>query len=448
MDAENNIADKNKQLDAQQAAADDDVAQTIELQEELSEKETQGQYTANCRRLVLDNEGKPLEDEDQEPHDVDEAVENVDEITQPAEVEDEDEDDEDEVLLDDDGKLDLITIFRILKRYWWMIALNCLIVGTIAALLIVEEPRIYTSSVILAPEAEYGSAGGGLSSLASSFGIDIGNISSSDAIRPDLYPNLVSSADFIMDLFSLPVKTLDGNVYTDYYTYLKKYQRMSWWRHDMREFMLKFKDKPKDPKAMAGTLQSTQSGENKRVIVVSQEEEGIIEGIRSAINCSVDKQTFTISITVSDQDPLVCATVADSVRSKIQTFVTNYRTKKAANDFNYYYKLLKQAKGEYEKAVNLYAKYVDSHRDVILQSYISERDQLENNMQIKLNTYNAMLTQAQNAKAKIQETTPAFTVMQNALVPIKPSGPKRMMFVLGFVFMTFVVTAFFIILRS
>lgn len=448
MDAENNIAGENKQLDAQQSVAGDDLAQPIELQENLPEKETQGQHTADHRRLVLDNEGKPLEEEDQKPLDSDGTVENADEITQPVESDDEEEDDDNEEILDDDGKLDLTRIFKILKKYWWMLALNCLIIGIIAALLIVEEPRTYTASVKLAPEASTAPAGGSLASLASSFGVDIGTISSSDAIRPDLYPDLVSSSDFLLDLFKLPVKTLDGNVYTDYYTYLKKYQRSSWWRKDMKEFMSQFKDKPKDPKAMAGGKENGANSNNSQIHVLSPQEESLVEGMRAAINCSVDKQSFTITIQVTDQDPLVCATVADSVRSKIQSFVTDYRTKKATKDFNYYYKLLLQAKGEYEKALKAYTYYVDTHRDIILQSYISERDQLENNMQLKLNTYNAMLTQVQSAKNKIQENTPAFTVLQNAVVPVKPSGPKRMIFVLGFVFLTFVITAFMIVIRS
>ena len=66
-------------------------------------------------------------------------------------------------------------------------------------------------------------------------------------------------------------------------------------------------------------------------------------------------------------------------------------------------------------------------------------------MQIKLNTYNAMIAQVQNAKAKVQEKTPAFTILQNAFVPVKPTGPKRMLFVLGMVFLTFFVTLFFIL---
>ena len=360
---------------------------------------------------------------------------------------DEAQTDNDKVRFDEDGKLDLDKLFKVFKKYWWMFLLNCLIFGAIAALLIIEEPRTYTTDVCLAPEAEYAPAGGGLSSIASSFGIDIGSVTSSDAIRPDLYPDLVSSSDFILDLFKLPVKTIDGNVYTDYYTYLKKYQRTSWWKSKIHKFMLKFKDKPMDRQEITYE-KSGGKNTNSQIQLLSYDQEQMIEVLRGLINCSVDKQTYTINISVTDQDPLICATVADSVRLKIQNFITDYRTRKASNDYDYYYKLLRQAKTEYEASCKEYAKYVDSHRDVILQSYISERDQLENDMQLKLNTYNAMLTQAQNAKAKIQEKTPVFTVLQNATVPVKPTGPKRMMFVFGIVFMTFLITAVFVVVRS
>lgn len=342
-------------------------------------------------------------------------------------------------------KVNLSALFRMLMRNWWMILLNCVVVGTIAALLIVEEPRVYTTDVKLAPEAEDVSTGGTLSSIASSFGIDLGNISTSDAIRPDLYPDLVASSDFIIGLFDIPVKTLNGNVFTDYHTYLKKYQRMSWWRKELRAIMLKFNPPPPSPQKNASGG-SANGKEPSRVL--TYEEESLIEGIRNTVVCSVDKRTFIISISVSDQDPLVAATVADSVRLRIQNFITDYRTKKASKDYQYYYNLLKQAKAEYEQSCAAYSRYVDTHRDVILQAFISERDQLENDMQLKLNTYNAMLTQTQNAKAKIQEQTPAFTVLQNAFVPVKPTGPKRMFFVAAWVLFTLFATGGVLIIKN
>ena len=344
---------------------------------------------------------------------------------------------------DKDESVTLSTIFDVLFKNWWILLLNCILIGVIAALFIIEVPRTYTTEVKLAPEAEDMNAGGSLSSIASSFGIDLGNMTSSDAIRPDLYPDLVESADFVTSLFKLPVKTIDGNIYTDYYTYLKKYQRAAWWQKEIKEFTKKFADKPKERKASAN-----QEENYNKIKILSNDEELMIENIRGLVSCSVDQKTYVITITVTDQDPLVSATVADSVRAKIQNFITDYRTKKATKDYNYYYGLLLQAKKEYDQSCEKYARYVDAHRDVILQAYISERDQLENDMQLKLNTYNAMIVQVQNAKAKIQEHTPAFTILQNAFVPVKPTGPKRMLFVLGMVFLTFTITMMVLLRKS
>ncbi|MBO5549302.1 MAG: chain-length determining protein, partial [Prevotella sp.] len=71
------------------------------------------------------------------------------------------------------------------------------------------------------------------------------------------------------------------------------------------------------------------------------------------------------------------------------------------------------------------------------ESYRAKQEDLENDMQLKFNTYTAMQTQLQQAKAKVQERTPAFTLLKGASVPIKPSGPKRMIFVIGMVILAF-----------
>jgi uncharacterized protein involved in exopolysaccharide biosynthesis len=60
-------------------------------------------------------------------------------------------------------------------------------------------------------------------------------------------------------------------------------------------------------------------------------------------------------------------------------------------------------------------------------------------MQLKFNTYSALSTQLQQAKAKVQERTPAFTLLKGAEVPIKPAGPKRMIFVLAMTILAFIV---------
>jgi capsule polysaccharide export protein KpsE/RkpR len=174
---------------------------------------------------------------------------------------------------------------------------------------------------------------------------------------------------------------------------------------------------------------------------MSKKDSELLDQIKANISCDVDKKTEVITIKVEDQDPLICATMADSVRNHLQTFITKYRTNKARVDVEHYEKLAKQSKREYEYCVREYSAYCDANQDVMLQSFISKRDELENEMQLKFNAYSAMRTQLEAMRAKLQEKTPAFTTIESATVPVKPAGPKRIIFIFGMCFLATFVTA-------
>ena len=167
--------------------------------------------------------------------------------------------------------------------------------------------------------------------------------------------------------------------------------------------------------------------------------------IRKNLKLSVDKKTGEISLVVKDQDAFVCKTVADATRQHLQEYITKYRTHKARKDYEYYLKLTKDAKDTYEKARRLYGSYADSNTEIILQSYRSKQEDLENDMQLKFNTYSTLNTQLQAARAKIQEKTPAFTIIQGAAIPIKPDSPKRVIFIVAMLFVSFFVTSIYVL---
>ena len=50
-----------------------------------------------------------------------------------------------------------------------------------------------------------------------------------------------------------------------------------------------------------------------------------------------------------------------------------------------------------------------------------------------------MNTQMQSAAAKLQEATPAFTVIQSASVPTKPAGPRRLIISVAMMILSFIV---------
>lgn len=335
-------------------------------------------------------------------------------------------------------KNDVIDIAEILKTLWrkkkiffyvWPI------VFVLSCLWVFPQPRYYSCSVSLAPETAGEDVAGGLSSIASNFGINLGG-ATNDAIYPVLYPELFESNQFVVSLFNIKVTTEDKSLTTDYYTYLAKHQKKNWLTKPFADFSAYIKKKLSDKP-------SSKPNAAKKInpFRMSEFDYNLTETVKQKISCSVNKKTDVISITVQDQDPLVCATMADSVRERLQDFIIEYRTHKTRIDVEHYQHLADSANLEYRSAVNEYAQFCDANQDIILQSQQSRRDELENEMQMKYNTYQALVTQLEAVKTKLQERTPAFTTLTSATVPNKPVGPKRMFFIATMLFLSTVVVA-------
>ena len=104
-------------------------------------------------------------------------------------------------------------------------------------------------------------------------------------------------------------------------------------------------------------------------------------------------------------------------------------------------KLFDEERKQYDKARQQYGAAADADMDVSLQSYKLKTEDLENDMQLKYNIYQQVVEQLQLAQAKVQEKTPAFTVVQSASVPIRPSSRSKIMTIFIWMFLGFIVRA-------
>ena len=314
----------------------------------------------------------------------------------------------------------------------------------VVAILSLSIPNYYQCKVMLAPELSGNKSTSNLASIASSFGVNLNSSSGADALFPTLYPDLMNSVSFRASLFPVKVRREDdraaAHVMT-YYDYLKDEQKAPWWSEAKRAvlgaIMSIFKDEETDDKK-----------ENVNTFQLTKEQTGIAEAIAKKVVCDVDKKTMVITINVTDQDPLICATMADSVQARLQDFITDYRTKKARVDLAFNQKLYAEAKARYEKARKEYAGRADANRNVLFQGARSEIAKYENEMNIQYQAYSQVAAQLRLAEAKVQEDTPAFTTLQPATVPIKKAGPKRAQTCLIFLFLAFLATTVYIIHRE
>ena len=338
--------------------------------------------------------------------------------------------------MEEQKKQEEVIDLRVVMRKIWekkkLFIIVWVITFVLSCLWILPQPRYYTAEVSVAPETSTHEGAGGLASLASSFGVNLGE-GSTDAIYPQLYPELFGSTEFLVGLMDIQIQTLDDNVKADYYTYLKDYQKKNILFVPftaLKNFITSL-----FPKEEQQNIPSV-DGKRFNPFHLSRETNDIINLAKNNITCTYSRTTDVVTISVKDQDPLVCALLADSIKQHLQVFITDYRTKKSRIDYEFYKKLTSDAKLEYEKARQRYGSYADANMDIVLESYRAKRDDLENDMQLKYNAYSTLNTQLQAAIAKVQENTPAFTTLTNATVPVKPAGPKRMIFVAVMLFLS------------
>ena len=295
-------------------------------------------------------------------------------------------------------------------------------------------PDYYKCKIQLVPESSSGGGSNTLALLASSFGVNLGSGSSgNDAITAFLYPDVMSSVEFKAELFKVKVQRPTDKAPMTYYDYLKNEQKDAWWVSARDGLMdaLFGKDEKK-----------------KKVVLVNPhemtpEQTAISGAVSSKIKCdfntSKNQQTL-IAVEVTDQDPHVAAQMADSVKQHLQDYITDYKTRKARYDLAFTEKLYKDAKKNYERARQLYADFIDSNQDIMLENVRQKQTDLENEMQLLYNNYNAISSQLLAAKVRVQEVTPAFTTLQASTVPLWPEGPNRsrlvMLFTIAVVFFT------------
>ena len=327
-----------------------------------------------------------------------------------------------------------IDLIELAKRLWGerKFLFKCcgiaIVVGLVVAFSI---PKEYSTTVMRAPETSDPSKKmGNLGGLAAMAGINLGASVGSDAISPDLYPDVVQSIPFLLELFPVQVESEKGDYSSTLYKYMDEDQKSAWWSYVI-----------KAPFKLLGVVKDLFSnGEEKNIMGLSpfhltEEQSDVIEDLQERISASVDKKTSVITVSVQMQDPLISANITQIVLEKLQGYITNYRTQKVKQDLEFTEKVFSEARESYYKAQRAYAAFEDANKNIISASYRTEQERLKNEMTLTFNVYNTLAQKLEQDKLRVQEQTPVYTIIQPATVPLKASSPKKPLILIGFIFL-------------
>ena len=102
--------------------------------------------------------------------------------------------------------------------------------------------------------------------------------------------------------------------------------------------------------------------------------------------------------------------------------------------------LFNQRKDDYLKAQTEYASFVDSNLGTMTMKNQAIKENLQKEVQLAYTVYSQMASQVQMLKAKIQEKTPVYTVIESSTVPVTATSPKKILLIIAFLFLSFCAT--------
>lgn len=316
-----------------------------------------------------------------------------------------------------------LTIFKRIGIFRKLILIAC-IIGVVIGLVIVSgTPNEYTASTLVVHESTRRNSSLDMGGLTAMTSIDM-KTTTKNAIYPPLYPAVINSTPFLIRLFDVEVREQKDTTTITLAQYMKERQKTPWWSTvTSAPFKLitwgkaQFREKDKEEK----------TPKKSDLFQLTPEEAGIAGAIASRITINIDVKKKAITLFVTMQDPLVAATVADTVRTHLQEYVTEYRTEKARRILEYYERLCKEVQAKYYAAQENYALYADANRNLTRLTSRAELARLKNEMELALATYNQTEQQVQASKARVEKVTPVYTVIQPAVVPLAPSTPRKIL---------------------
>lgn len=327
------------------------------------------------------------------------------------------------------------TLYQNRKNLFISAVIGCIIGGIIAYSI----PKSYTVTITIAPETNNPSHG--LSNISSMLGIN--NITGEDAVNVNMIPEIIKTTPFLVDMLQTQLTDPKGN--TSYlYNYLDK-MKSPWWNYifSIPKRCLSIFEKQSYDK-----INQTTGPHPINIFSLTKEEYNRINVLKSLIYAETDKRSSTTQISISLQDPLVAALIADSAATKLQRYITKYKTHKAYQDCIYWEKLCIQRKDEYITSQKRYAKFLDTNKNINSQEVNAEGELLRNTASLAYQVYSQVETQLQMARAKVEEAKPAFAILEPASIPQAPTKPHKLKIIFIFSFLSFAINAAWIIFGS
>jgi uncharacterized protein involved in exopolysaccharide biosynthesis len=107
-----------------------------------------------------------------------------------------------------------------------------------------------------------------------------------------------------------------------------------------------------------------------------------------------------------------------------------------------------ELKTDFEDKQEVLAAFQDSHRNLSSALARTQESRLQNEYTLAFSIYSELARQREQARIKVKEDTPVFTIVEPVTVPIEKAAPKRVMIMVMSLFLGIFAGAGWVLMRD
>ncbi|SFF80689.1 Wzz/FepE/Etk N-terminal domain-containing protein [Sunxiuqinia elliptica] len=309
--------------------------------------------------------------------------------------------------------------------------LGGILIGLVIALL---SPKEFTVTSTMVPQSAQSRTGNmsGLSSLAAMAGVNLSAGSGGESLSPMVYPKIVQSAPFLLELMDTPFQMEEANQPFSLYTYYTEYKKpgvlgaIKKYTIGLPEVILK---------AIRKSEEATVTGNANSLLRLSPEQYEVAKALQQKVNVNINDKEGTIVLSVSLHDPILTAQVANKAQQMLQRYITTYRIQKAQEQLGFVQARYEEKKAEFMGIQDKLALFRDRNKNVSSAIAQTEEQRLQSEYNMAFSVYSELAKQLEQAQIKVKEDTPVLTIIEPVQVPLEKSSPNRPMILIIWTFL-------------
>jgi uncharacterized protein involved in exopolysaccharide biosynthesis len=324
-------------------------------------------------------------------------------------------------------EINLIEVARTLWNSRRKILIIMLAFGVFGLFVVLVTPVEYTAKTIMVSRSDSKTSGtGNLNGLAAMMGIDLGlSMSAGSELKPIDYPEFIKSLPFQKRLMytSLTWEHLSKPV--TLHEYYAKYYKPEFFVV-VRRYTIGL------PGEIAGwfTGNGKDTGVGKAgipddsLVYLTNPEQRVRGVLTKKVKLTLNPKNNFITITVRAPEAKAAAQLANKARELLQEKDTELKILKAKQTLQFTQGLYEEKKKEFSLAQERLSQFRDRNVNLGSEMAKNEEAQLNSEYQIAFSVYNEMAKQLENAKIRVKEDTPIFSIIEEAAVPNVKSQPQ------------------------